>query len=73
MIENNESIQSMCSNIIEQVQIIKNDFLYNGETHYAYILEKLNKAQWDLDALIEMAEDKKYEIEQSEVVEGIPF
>ena len=59
MIENNERIQSICSNIIEQVQVIKNDFMYNGETHYSYILEKLNKAQWDLNVLIKMAEDKK--------------
>lgn len=59
MIENNERIQSMLNNIIEQTTIIKNDFNYNGKTHYTYILEKLNKAKWDLDVLIHIAEDRK--------------
>ena len=66
MIENNERIQSMCSNILEQVQIIKNDFATNGETHYNYILEKLSKAQWDLNVLIKMTENKKEEVEKKE-------
>ena len=66
MIENNERMQSMCSNILEQVQIIKNDFATNGETHYNYILEKLSKAQWDLNVLIKMAENKKEEVEKKE-------
>lgn len=66
MIENNERIQSMCSNILEQVQIIKNDFATNGETHYNYILEKLSKAQWDLNVLIKMAENKKEEVKKKE-------
>ena len=66
MIENNERIQSMCSNILEQVQIIKNDFATNGKTHYNYILEKLSKAQWDLNVLIKMAENKKEEAEKKE-------
>lgn len=59
MIENNERIQSMLNNILEQVTIIKNDFNYNKETHYDYILEKLSKVQWDLNVLIKMAEDRK--------------
>lgn len=59
MIENSERIQSMLNNILEQVTIIKNDFNYNKETHYDYILEKLSKAQWDLNVLIKMAEDRK--------------
>ena len=58
MIENNERIQSMLNNILEKVNIIKNDFNRNGETHYDYILEKLTSAQWDLTVLIEMAKDK---------------
>lgn len=66
MIENNERIQSICSNILEQVQIIKNDFATNGETHYNYILEKLSKAQWDLNVLIKMAKNKKEEVEKKE-------
>ena len=66
MIENNERIQSICSNILEQVQIIKNDFTTNGETHYNYILEKLSKAQWDLNVLIKMAKNKKEEVEKKE-------
>ena len=66
MIENNERIQSICSNILEQVQIIKNDFATNGETHYNYILEKLSKAQWELNVLIKMAKNKKEEVEKKE-------
>lgn len=60
MIENSERIQSMLNNILEQVTIIKNDFNYNKATHYDYILEKLSKAQWDLNVLIKMAEDRKF-------------
>lgn len=59
MIDNSERIQSMLNNILEQVNIIKNDFNYNGKTHYNYILEKLTKAEWDLNVLIKMAEDRK--------------
>lgn len=59
MIPNSERIQSMLNNILEQVNIIKNNFNYNGETHYDYILEKLSKAQWDLNVLIKIAKDRK--------------
>ena len=59
MIENNDRIQSMLSNILEKVSIIQRDFERNGETHYDYILEKLNSAQWDLNVLIKMATDYK--------------
>ena len=63
MIENNERIQSMLNNILEQVTIIKNDFNSNGATHYAYILEKLSKAQWDLNCMISLAEHKRDELD----------
>jgi uncharacterized protein YukE len=63
MIENSERIQSMLNNIIEQTTIIKNDFNRNGKTHYNYILEKLNRANWDLNVLINLAEAKKIEEE----------
>lgn len=59
MIENNNRIQSMLHNILEKVSIIQKDFERNGETHYDYILEKLNSAQWDLNVLIKMANDRK--------------
>lgn len=59
MIENNDRIQSMLHNILEKVSIIQKDFERNGETHYNYILEKLSSAQWDLNVLIKMANDKK--------------
>ena len=59
MIENNERIQSMLHNILEKVSIIQKDFERNGETHYNYILEKLSSAQWDLNVLIKMANDRK--------------
>lgn len=59
MIENNERVQSMLHNILEKVSIIQKDFERNGETHYDYILEKLSSAQWDLNVLIKMANDRK--------------
>ena len=59
MIENNERIQSMLHNILEKVSIIQKDFKRNGETHYDYILEKLSSAQWDLNVLIKIANDRK--------------
>ena len=59
MIENNKRIQSMLHNILEKVSIIQKDFERNGETHYDYILEKLSSAQWDLNVLIKMANDRK--------------
>lgn len=66
MIENNERIQSMLHNILEKVSIIQKDFERNGETHYDYILEKLSSAQWDLNVLIKMANDRKEEVEKKE-------
>ena len=59
MIPNSERIQSMLNNILEQVNIIKNDFNYNGGTHYDYIIEKLEKAQWDLNVMFKIAYDEK--------------
>ena len=59
MVENNNRIQSMLHNILEKVSIIQKDFERNGETHYDYILEKLSSAQWDLNVLIKMANDRK--------------
>lgn len=59
MIENNNRIQNMLHNILEKVSIIQKDFERNGETHYDYILEKLSSAQWDLNVLIKMANDRK--------------
>ena len=59
MIENNNRIQSMLHNILEKVSIIQKDFERNGETHYDYILEKLSSAQWDLNVLIKMANNRK--------------
>lgn len=59
MIENNARIQSMLNNILEKVGIIQRDFEYNGRTHYAYILEKLKAAQWDLNVIIKMAENEQ--------------
>jgi len=64
MIPNSERIQSMLNNILEQVNIIKNDFNYNGETHYAYIIEKLEKAQWDLNVMLKIAYDEKQKQEK---------
>ena len=59
MIQNSERIQSMLNNILYQVEVIKNDFNANGQTHYEYILEKLNIAQWDLTVMISIAKNVK--------------
>lgn len=59
MIENNDRIQGMLSNIIEKTEIIQRDFFINGKTHYNYIIEKLTAAQWDLNVLLKMAYDAK--------------
>ena len=59
MIQNSERIQSILNNILYQVEVIKNDFNTNGQTHYGYILEKLNIAQWDLTVMISIANNVK--------------
>ena len=59
MIQNSERIQSMLNNILYQVEVIKNDFNTNGQTHYEYILEKLNIAQWDLAVMLTIANNVK--------------
>ena len=66
-IENSERTQSICKNIIEMVKIIQSDLNRNEGTHYAYMLEKLGRAQWDLNVLIGMAESKKEEIEGEKI------
>lgn len=58
MIQNSERTQSILNNIINKVVIIKNDLNENGNTHYSYILEKLKSAQWDLNLLVNMAEEE---------------
>lgn len=59
MIENNDRIQGMLSNIMEKTEIIQRDFFINGKTHYNYIIEKLEAAQWDLNVILRMAYNKK--------------
>lgn len=61
MIEKNEDIILMLKNIIEQSTIILNDFERNEKTHCAYVLEKLRRAKYDLDTLINLAEEKRDE------------
>ena len=65
MIPNSAIIQSMLNNILEQVNIIKNDFNYNNETHYNYIIEKLEKAKWDLNVMLKIAYDEKEQREKN--------
>lgn len=62
MIEYNERIRMMLDNILFNVEVIKKDFEGNGKTHYRYILEKLNKAKWDLDILVDEAKEKENEL-----------
>lgn len=59
MIENSNRIQSILSNIIDKVEIIKNDFNENGRSYYEYMLEKLTSAKWDLDLIVDMAREEK--------------
>lgn len=66
MIENSERIQSILNNIIEQTTIIKNDFNSNGKTHYAYILEKMDKALWDVNCIISIAKHKREELDEDD-------
>lgn len=63
MIQNSQELQQMLNNIVNKVMIIKNDFERNGQTHYNYILEKLQSAQWDLDILVRKSKEKAREIE----------
>lgn len=53
-----EEIGWMLNNIAEMVIIIHKDFQRNGKTHPIYIKEKLSRAKYDLDQLVEMAERK---------------
>lgn len=48
----------MLNNIAEMVMIIHKDFQRNGKTHPVYIYEKLSRAKWDLDILVDMAKKK---------------
>ena len=62
MIEYDDRIRMMLNNILYNVEVIKKDFERNGKTHYEYILEKLSKAKWDLDLLVDTAKEKKNEL-----------
>ena len=58
-IEGSTSIYSMLNNISEMVAIIYKDFLANGHVHCDYVYEKLSRAKYDLDILVDYAEKKK--------------
>ena len=58
MIENSNRIQGILNNIIDKVETIRNDFNNNGQSHYDYMLEKLKGAQWDLNLMVNMAEEE---------------
>lgn len=53
MIEKDNKLIEQLNNIIYQANVIKNDLETNGKTHYKYMLEKLEKAKWDLDNIVE--------------------
>ena len=59
MIEYDDRIRMMLNNILFNVEVIRKDFEHNGKTHYNYILEKLSKAKWDLDLLVDMAKEEE--------------
>lgn len=54
MIEKTESIMMMLNTVIKNAQIIKDDFEANGRVHEDYVSEKLERAEWDLQCLLEI-------------------
>ena len=54
MIEKDERIISMLNTVIKNAQIIKDDFEANGRVLEDYVSEKLERAEWDLQCLLEI-------------------
>lgn len=63
MIDKDNRWVDMLKNVIEQNTIILNDLNKNGKTHYKYMLEKLERAKWDLDIMVKVL--KEYEKDDS--------
>lgn len=57
MIEKNDRLIEQLNNIIYMTNVIKNDLETNGKTHYRYMLEKLERAKWDLDSIVNYLKD----------------
>lgn len=53
MIEKDNRLIEQLNNIIFMATVIKNDLEINGKTHHKYMLEKLGRAKWDLDNIVE--------------------
>lgn len=53
MIEKDNRLIEQLHNIIYMTSVIKNDLETNGKTHHRYMLEKLERAKWDLDNIVE--------------------
>ena len=57
MIEKDNRLIEQLNNIIYMTNVIKNDLETNGKTHYRYMLEKLERAKWDLDSIVNDLKD----------------
>ncbi len=57
MIEKDNRLIEQLNNIIYMTNVIKNDLETNGKTHYRYMLEKLERAKWDLDSIVNYLKD----------------
>ena len=58
MIDKNNKIMDMLANILDKVNAVYFNMQEDGETHYSYMLEKLESAKHDLDILVEFT--RKY-------------
>lgn len=59
MLEYDNRMKMILDSILENINAIKYNMECDGETHYSYMLEKLEKAQWDINVLIKMSKDKE--------------
>lgn len=51
MIEYNDKIRGMLSNILDKTNSIKTDLEYNGKSHHSYMREKIDAIIWDVNVL----------------------
>lgn len=51
------SVISRLRNIEEMARILREAFERDGEVHHTYITEKLSRAKWDLDGLLNICKE----------------
>lgn len=59
MIDYDVRVRNMLHNILDNVNAIQYNMEQDGKTHYNYMLEKLERAKWDLDILVREAQEIK--------------